>query len=293
MNETVLWAESLVTVFSVRNVQHEVNRWAIYNFGEPNSDDSLQGMGEELGELLHALLKKKQGIRGTPQQHDADARDAIGDLIVYTCHFAANSNCDLQAVLGYEFYHDLQTAVQLRDGERLKSGKITLANCWKRIAAAYGRLCEYDDEGYSSSTVQNGLKILYDCLALLCCALKFNLQAIVKETWSQVRLRDWKRYPAKGRPVPSAESVDKLADQLLQPLVEATDTDDVPLPAGALDSLPEGVANSLPALAPTDTRLSEEQQKIVESGVSLGVVPRPTPGSPADQKNKKKGKPSA
>ena len=40
------------------------------------------GMVEELGELAHALLKKRQGIR-TNQDHDADARDAYGDLRIF------------------------------------------------------------------------------------------------------------------------------------------------------------------------------------------------------------------
>ncbi len=40
------------------------------------------GMVEEIGELAHALLKKRQGIR-TNQDHDANARDAYGDLRIY------------------------------------------------------------------------------------------------------------------------------------------------------------------------------------------------------------------
>ncbi len=44
------------------------------------------GMVEEIGELAHALLKKRQGIRRN-QDHDADARDAYGDLRVYGLDF--------------------------------------------------------------------------------------------------------------------------------------------------------------------------------------------------------------
>lgn len=63
------------------------NDWTQKNFppydGEIPGNDSVLGCIEELGELAHAHLKNKQGIRGTPEEHEVAAKDAIGDLVIY------------------------------------------------------------------------------------------------------------------------------------------------------------------------------------------------------------------
>jgi NTP pyrophosphatase (non-canonical NTP hydrolase) len=56
-----------------------------FDSGDPN--DPLLGLVEEVGELAHAVLKAKQGIRGTPEEHSAAARDAIGDIVIYLADF--------------------------------------------------------------------------------------------------------------------------------------------------------------------------------------------------------------
>lgn len=46
------------------------------------------GVIEELGEFFHARLKMEQGIRGTKEKHEADMRDAIGDMLIYLSNLA-------------------------------------------------------------------------------------------------------------------------------------------------------------------------------------------------------------
>lgn len=43
----------------------------------------LLGIGEELGELMHAHLKCEQKIRGSSAEHLEAKKDAIGDILVY------------------------------------------------------------------------------------------------------------------------------------------------------------------------------------------------------------------
>jgi NTP pyrophosphatase (non-canonical NTP hydrolase) len=63
----------------------ELGPWQDHNF--PGWRDTpyrlLLGVTEEVGELAHAHLKGEQGIRGTAEEHEAAARDAVGDTIVY------------------------------------------------------------------------------------------------------------------------------------------------------------------------------------------------------------------
>ena len=47
----------------------------------------LLGIGEELGELNHAFLKRSQGIRGDAEEHRRAMYDAVGDIMVYLAGF--------------------------------------------------------------------------------------------------------------------------------------------------------------------------------------------------------------
>lgn len=63
--------------------QAEHREWERHNFGEVPWWQPALGVSEEVGELHHALLKMAQGIRGTEEDHEAAAKDAVGDVIVY------------------------------------------------------------------------------------------------------------------------------------------------------------------------------------------------------------------
>lgn len=76
----------LETTFDLASFQRRQAEWARRNFGEPESRDwrdPLMGIAEEYGELNHALLKQRQGIRGTHDEHETAAKDAVGDMLVY------------------------------------------------------------------------------------------------------------------------------------------------------------------------------------------------------------------
>lgn len=63
--------------------------WAEKNFPQSDPSSPLFGCVEELGEIAHSFLKKRQGIRGTPEEHEAKMRDGVGDLIFFLNHFCA------------------------------------------------------------------------------------------------------------------------------------------------------------------------------------------------------------
>jgi NTP pyrophosphatase (non-canonical NTP hydrolase) len=73
-------------------IQHRI--WAKKNFPKTKDpSDILLGVTEEVGELCHAELKLKQGIRGDASKHREDAIDAIGDIIIYLAHY-----CNLKEI---------------------------------------------------------------------------------------------------------------------------------------------------------------------------------------------------
>ena len=67
---------------NLRILQKKLIPWRRRNFGGAvQSWQPLLGMVEEIGELSHAYLKRKQGIRGTKKEHEAAIKDSLADLI--------------------------------------------------------------------------------------------------------------------------------------------------------------------------------------------------------------------
>lgn len=76
-------------------MQDEVGKWADHNFA-PGPLDPYMGIVEEVGELSHALLKRKQGIRGMGEEEAQEAvEDALADMIIFALDFSYRNNIDL------------------------------------------------------------------------------------------------------------------------------------------------------------------------------------------------------
>lgn len=91
-------------------LQAKLDHWATGNFGKDRpSYHPLLGAIEELGELAHAHLKQEQGIR-TNEDHEAEARDAVGDAIFYLMDY-----CNLRGWSIAEIIADVEEEVFERD----------------------------------------------------------------------------------------------------------------------------------------------------------------------------------
>jgi NTP pyrophosphatase (non-canonical NTP hydrolase) len=80
-------------------LQEDVGAWSRRNFPRSTEIESLLGIGEEYGELLHAVLKARQGIRGSSEEHLASEKDAVGDLTIYLLDYCSRRGFDLQEIL--------------------------------------------------------------------------------------------------------------------------------------------------------------------------------------------------
>jgi NTP pyrophosphatase (non-canonical NTP hydrolase) len=76
-------------------LQDEHREWLKHNFPDQQAHDALLGLAEEVGELAHAHLKAQQGIRGTLEEHREEARDAIGDIVIYLASYCNTNGYDL------------------------------------------------------------------------------------------------------------------------------------------------------------------------------------------------------
>lgn len=82
-----------------RQLQDEQRPWVQHNFPGREAYYPLLGAVEELGELAHAHLKGIQGIRGTKEEHDAKAKDAVGDTIIFLADYCSAKGFDLQEIM--------------------------------------------------------------------------------------------------------------------------------------------------------------------------------------------------
>jgi len=67
----------------LENFEAEYQHWVDHNFPNSTAAEQVLGVGEEFGELAHAVLKGLQGIRHTPDEIKKMKKDAVGDIIIY------------------------------------------------------------------------------------------------------------------------------------------------------------------------------------------------------------------
>ncbi len=79
-------------------MQEEQVPWVEHNFPGRPSWMPLLGIMEELGELAHAHLKQAQGIR-TEEDHDALARDAVADIVIFLADYCSARGFDLESLV--------------------------------------------------------------------------------------------------------------------------------------------------------------------------------------------------
>lgn len=89
---------------NIREIQEQVTHWARANFadkpdGTVDYHKPFMGLVEEVGELSHALLKQEQGIRGPFAEHEDEAKDAVGDIMIYLFHLCGERGWDLEDIV--------------------------------------------------------------------------------------------------------------------------------------------------------------------------------------------------
>lgn len=84
---------------SLAKIQFELKSWQKHNFPNRDNWEPAMGIAEESGELCHAVLKRHQGIRGTPEEHKAAIKDAVADIIIYCADLANAEGFSLEATV--------------------------------------------------------------------------------------------------------------------------------------------------------------------------------------------------
>jgi NTP pyrophosphatase (non-canonical NTP hydrolase) len=112
--------EGTAVVMNLDELQVEMFAWQTRNFGEQPAHLSFLGVVEEVGELAHAILKHEQGVRGTPEEHTAEAKDAIGDAMIFLLNFCQTKGWSLE-----EIVRSTWAEVSRRDWQRFPKNGLT------------------------------------------------------------------------------------------------------------------------------------------------------------------------
>ena len=163
-------------------IQREVGSWAWKNFKEKASGmNPLLGIIEEIGELSKAILKKDQGIRGTPEKHDRDAVDAIGDIMIYLMNHLNVVHLEIAPIASTMYLGRIDLSTD-------NFG--TIEDVRKQLVVLVARLIPgiSDLESKSNGSSVGSLMMYLDVMAR---TYGKSLIEVVTDTWSIVSKRNW------------------------------------------------------------------------------------------------------
>lgn len=155
------------------------DQWVAKNFPDPHIPDpgeSVLGCIEELGELCHHWLKKAQNIRGSQEEHDAEMKDAVGDLTIYLLGVMSKRNCRPHG----------KPIVSLTDE----------TDVLFRLSRAVGNLA-----ARQHTTCTEQVTMITYLLDRFCLKMGWNYEQIVIHTWNHVKERDWSVNREDGSPI--------------------------------------------------------------------------------------------
>lgn len=182
----------------------EVNEWSIGNFGQDSAENKALGFVEETGELVdafvictgkiaHSLLKMRQGIRGTKEEHYLKMCDAIGDCMVYLADFCSKANF-VKSFTGREslnkdfvdwenYYHSSL--------KRKQNSTLLLLDSLGQIEYLLRNIGETFSPGiYVEICIEN--------LIHFCQENEIHFAETIEATWMEVKKRDWEKNKLTG-----------------------------------------------------------------------------------------------
>jgi len=97
---------------NLRKIQDDLGRWQRKNFLDTGPEWLLLGAVEEMGELTHLVLKRRQGIREAKTKSKEELKllveDAVADIVIYLINFCNLEDIDFQGALQRTVEHILK-----------------------------------------------------------------------------------------------------------------------------------------------------------------------------------------
>lgn len=183
----------------IETIQAEQKAWEESQFGLQPAWKPLLGISEEFGELCHAVLKMSQNIRGDADKHFADARDAIGDVLIYALGFCNRLN--INAIEGVRNMQDYFLAQPRFVGVTDNVDWDIVIEDLKVPGFVIGNLMRYEEvptdrEGYVRANIAQLFWTL-DKFSRAFTGEGAYTHLVV--AWNEVKARKWKVNPENGK----------------------------------------------------------------------------------------------
>lgn len=162
-------------------IYNEHGIWEAKNFPDSNAIDNVLGMIEETGELAHAILKRKQGIR-VNENHDTEIRDAIADIALFLFGFVRKRYLRIEDVTKEASHY-----IRRRNWDSDIYTKSEVSEFIGKLSCAIGGLIHNSYVDVNELACGNILGNLY----VIADILKIDFQDNLNQVWEQVRRRDW------------------------------------------------------------------------------------------------------
>lgn len=186
------------------SLQERIWIWQDANFGSAHIAHPLLGMCEEAGELVHAVLKMAQGIRGDDSVHVAHMKDALGDILIYLIDFFRR--CRLGFVTPLVDFFLYPPALQPYSMQDLEAHVFHVFMAVGNLGTAADRVFYTDRPLLRSfhTEVKECAAIVLQDVTQVAGILGLPAAQCVRDTWDKVvSKRDWKVSPQTGE-VPGA-----------------------------------------------------------------------------------------
>jgi len=182
------------SITDMREILTIGQEWQDYNFGHVENWKPATGLIEEVGELAHAILKKAQKIRSysNPANDGTEFAllDAIADAVIYLGQYCAQEGL---------VFPEKYTIVR-EDIEFSMQGYTEEYQLLFRALTEAGGLVN-PDIYETPSLRQTRVNCILTMLATISHLHGENIEELVVKVWNNtVGPRDWKNYPATGRP---------------------------------------------------------------------------------------------
>lgn len=173
---------------TLSEIAGQQREWSERNFPANTPLEPLEGLWEEVGELAHARLKRRQAIRGTAEQHIEAERDAIGDIGIYLLDFAWRVGME---GIGNVVLEPSPYPAEVAFGEAAMFLRIgcTVAD----MSVAFIGRCSGTDT--DDDELFDHVAGLVAVLSSYCRSRGWDFMEILDETWERVSKRNWRADP--------------------------------------------------------------------------------------------------
>lgn len=170
---------------STRAIQHDIGKWARYNFGvtenahfEKEQLAKMLVLIQLMGEAAHSLLKSTQGIRGYNTKH----QEQWNDSMQFIGEVAGKMLTDTEIT---------QVLYQIPDSFKVAPLLGIVEEAGEMVTAVMDMNRPAD--------VEDAIGDLQVFLLHLCDVCGYDGDSSLKGVWSKVRQRDWKKNKENGK----------------------------------------------------------------------------------------------